>query len=88
MRADVATRRAAIEAAYAAIHEHERGLTEKLIAGVAEIPNARIYGITDPARFDNRCGTRPSELKDTLLCNWPLRSANAASSPGMAIITR
>ncbi len=54
---EVATRRAAIEAAYAVIHEHERALTERLIGGLAEIPGARIYGITDPTRFDDRCGT-------------------------------
>jgi cysteine desulfurase family protein (TIGR01976 family) len=52
-----ATRRAAIEAAYAAIHEHERGLLERMIAGLKKIPNLKIYGITDPARFDERCAT-------------------------------
>ena len=56
-RPDVATRRAAIEAAYEAIHEHERGLLEKMIAGLRKISGARIYGITDPARFHERCGT-------------------------------
>jgi cysteine desulfurase family protein (TIGR01976 family) len=50
-------RRAAIEAAYAAIHDHERALTERLIAGIKKIPAAKIYGITDPARFNDRCGT-------------------------------
>jgi len=54
---DVKTRRAAIEAAYAAIHEHERALTERLIAGIKNIRGAKIYGITDPNRFDERCGT-------------------------------
>jgi len=51
------TRRAAIEAAYETIHEHERGLLERLMAGLREIPALKIYGITDPARFDQRCGT-------------------------------
>jgi cysteine desulfurase family protein (TIGR01976 family) len=51
------SRRAAIEAAYAAIHEHERDLTERLISGLKQIPRAKIYGITDPARFHERCGT-------------------------------
>ena len=50
-------RRAAIEAAYAAIHEHERGLLERLMAGLQKIPGLKIYGITDPARFHERCGT-------------------------------
>ncbi len=51
------TRRAVIEAAYQAIHEHERALLEKMIAGLLEIPRLKIYGITDPARFQERCAT-------------------------------
>ena len=51
------SRRVAIEAAYEAIHEHERGLLETMIAGLRKIPGAKIYGITDPARFHERCGT-------------------------------
>jgi cysteine desulfurase family protein (TIGR01976 family) len=51
------TRRAAIEAAYLAIRDHERALTERLIAGLTKIPGTKVYGITDPARFDERCGT-------------------------------
>jgi cysteine desulfurase family protein (TIGR01976 family) len=51
------SRRAAIEAAYAAIRKHERALIERLISGLKKIPGLKIYGITDPARFDQRCGT-------------------------------
>jgi selenocysteine lyase/cysteine desulfurase len=50
-------RRAAIKAAYAAIHEHERALLERAIAGLQKIPGAKIYGITDPARYNERCAT-------------------------------
>ncbi len=50
-------RRAAIEAAYAAIHDHERGLLDRIMTGLKKIPGAKIYGITDPARFDERCAT-------------------------------
>ena len=50
-------RRAAIESAYAAIHEHERVLLERAMQGLQQIPGARIYGITDPARYHERCGT-------------------------------
>lgn len=50
-------RRTAIEAAYEAIHEHERALFEAMITGLRKIPGAKIYGITDPARFHERCGT-------------------------------
>jgi len=50
-------RRAAIESAFEAIHAYERGLMERLIAGLREIPKLKIYGITDPARFGERCPT-------------------------------
>src|ERR1700758_5054655 len=51
------TRRAAIEAAYQAIHEHERALLEKMITGLLKIPRLKIYGLTDPSRFHERCAT-------------------------------
>ncbi len=51
------TRRAAIEAAYEAIHEHESILLKRMLAGLNEIPGLKIYGITDPARFHERCAT-------------------------------
>jgi len=67
-------RRAAILSAYELIHQHERALLEKLIAGLLTLPGARIYGITDPKRFDDRCptvavridGHTPLELADKL----------------------
>ena len=51
------SRRAAIEAAYAAIHEHERALLERMMTGLNKIPGLKIYGITDSARFNERCTT-------------------------------
>ncbi len=58
-RADssVKNRRAAIEAAFAAINDHEHALMETLIAGVLAIPGVKLYGISDPKRFDQRCPT-------------------------------
>jgi cysteine desulfurase family protein (TIGR01976 family) len=50
-------RRAAIESAYRAIHEHERALMTRLISGIDKIRALKIYGITDPARFNERCPT-------------------------------
>ncbi len=50
-------RRAAIVAAHGAIHHHERELMEALIRGLVAIPGLKLYGITDPARFDQRCPT-------------------------------
>jgi len=54
---EVNERRAAIEAAYAAIHEHERALLERIMTGLKKIPGLKIYGITDPAGFHQRCAT-------------------------------
>src|SRR5438552_8474601 len=56
-RPSASPRRAAIEAAYEAIHEHERGLMERIIAGLLKIPGLKLYGIADPARSDPRCAT-------------------------------
>jgi len=53
----VTSRRAAILAAHEAIHQHERKLMERMIAGLLAIPGLKIYGITDPRRFENRCAT-------------------------------
>jgi cysteine desulfurase family protein (TIGR01976 family) len=51
------TRRAAIVSAYEAIHQHERGLIGCVVRGLTAIPGLKLYGIADPARFDERCGT-------------------------------
>lgn len=51
------SRREAIVAAHQAIHPHERAMTEKMIAGLLEIPGLKLYGISDPRRFDHRCAT-------------------------------
>jgi cysteine desulfurase family protein (TIGR01976 family) len=53
----VATRCAAIMAAHEAIQEHERKMTEKMVAGLLAIPGLKLYGITDPRRFEDRCAT-------------------------------
>jgi len=56
-RAHVPSRRAAIEAAYELIHLHERTLLDRAMTGLRQIPGLKIYGITDLARFDERCST-------------------------------
>src|SRR2546427_12900550 len=53
----VPNRRAAILAAHEAIHPHERALMEKMIAGLLAIPGLKLYGISDPRRFEHRCAT-------------------------------
>jgi cysteine desulfurase family protein (TIGR01976 family) len=52
-----ASRRAAIESAYRAIHAHEMSLAARLISGLLEIPGLRFFGISDPARFAERVPT-------------------------------
>lgn len=57
-------RRQALEAAYTEIHRYERHLTETLISGLLDIPNVTVYGITDPAHFDQRVGTVSIRMKN------------------------
>jgi cysteine desulfurase family protein (TIGR01976 family) len=53
----LATRRDALAAAYRATVAHERRLISRLIEVSQVIPGVRIYGITDPRRFEERCST-------------------------------
>jgi selenocysteine lyase/cysteine desulfurase len=50
-------RRAALRAAYKVIQSHERGLSERMLQGLARIPGAKVYGIADPKRVAERCPT-------------------------------
>ena len=54
---EASSRRHALLTAYAAIHAYERVLMERLISGLLKIPRLKMYGITDPAHFDQRCPT-------------------------------
>jgi cysteine desulfurase family protein (TIGR01976 family) len=47
-------RREDIIAGMSAIRPYERGLAARLVAGLETIRGVRIYGITDPSRFDER----------------------------------
>jgi len=58
------TRRDALLAAYRATHGHETVLLTRLLAGLHSIPGVRIFGITDPAKFSNRCSTVSFRLGD------------------------
>ena len=53
----ILNRRKSIVAAHEAIHAHEQALMEKMIGGLVEIPGLKLYGISDPRRFDHRCPT-------------------------------
>ncbi|MEY4179103.1 MAG: putative cysteine desulfurase [Planctomycetota bacterium] len=52
-----ATRRTALESAFAAISAHERTLAERLLSGLANLSKITVYGITDPRRLDERVAT-------------------------------
>src|SRR5713226_2377525 len=60
----VKSRREALQAAYRATHQYETALLSRLIAGLNAIPGTRIFGITDPQRFDERCSTLSFRLGD------------------------
>jgi cysteine desulfurase family protein (TIGR01976 family) len=53
----VASRRAAILAAHEAVRKHEHGMMEKMVSGLLAIPGLRLYGISDPQRFERRTAT-------------------------------
>jgi cysteine desulfurase family protein (TIGR01976 family) len=51
------SRREALQAAYRATVQYERTLLTKLLDGLKTIPGMKVYGITDPKRFGERCST-------------------------------
>ena len=50
-------RRAALLASYRSTVAYERSLLTHLIKGLLAIPGLQLFGITDPARFHERCST-------------------------------
>ncbi|HEY1013209.1 MAG TPA: cysteine desulfurase-like protein [Herpetosiphonaceae bacterium] len=54
---EIPGQRAVLLAAMHAIMAYERDLTAHLLAGLRALPGARIYGIADPARLDERVPT-------------------------------
>jgi len=55
--ASVKTRREALAAAYRATVSYERNLLRRLLDGLQAIRAVKVYGITDPKRFSERCST-------------------------------
>ena len=55
--ASASHRRDALRAAYKAIQSYERGLAERMIRGLTEIPGLKLYGIADLTRLSERCPT-------------------------------
>ena len=74
MRSDPAgagTQRAAIVTGMNAIHRYENSLSTHLLHGLAQIPDLRIYGLTDTARLDERV--------PTFAFTWPRLSPRATA---------
>ncbi len=55
--ASAKSRREALQAAYCGTVPYERTLLTRLLEGLRAIPSVKVYGITDPRRFDERCST-------------------------------
>ena len=71
-------RRSALLAAYRAIQQHERGLSETMVRGLLEIPGLKLYGIADPEKFDRRCPTFAVRIAN----HTPLKLATALGERG------
>ena len=70
---NVKTRREALAAAYRATVPYERNLLTRLLDGLRAIPGVKVYGITEPKRFGERCSTvslRMSEHRPTEIAKY------------------
>ncbi|MGB8917933.1 MAG: cysteine desulfurase-like protein [Candidatus Sulfotelmatobacter sp.] len=76
------TRRAAIIAAFESIHRHEHALLNRLIVGLSEIPQLKIYGITDPSCFAWRCPTLALRVINQTADQTPLALATKLGDRG------
>jgi cysteine desulfurase family protein (TIGR01976 family) len=79
VNSSASTRRTAVLAAYDAIQKHERGLMENLIQGLLAIPGLKLYGISDPKRFDQRCPTMAVRVEE----HTPLELATQLGERGI-----
>jgi cysteine desulfurase family protein (TIGR01976 family) len=79
---ELSDRRAAIVAAFKAIHDYEHSLMERLISGLNKIPNLKLYGITDPARFAERCPTLALRVVNQTTEQTPLALATKLGDRG------
>jgi cysteine desulfurase family protein (TIGR01976 family) len=77
-----ATRRAAIVTAFESIHRHEHALMNRLIAGLSQIPQLKIYGITDPSCFAWRCPTLAVRVVNQTAEQTPLALATKLGDRG------
>jgi selenocysteine lyase/cysteine desulfurase len=75
------TRRAAIEAAFAAIAVHERSLAEAFLDGLENLPHVRLWGIEHPARLEERTPTFAIRVGD----QEPLKTAAELARRGIYV---
>lgn len=73
------TQRTAVRAGFAAMHAHERELALRFLDGLRRIPAARLIGIADPARVDERTPTFAVRLGD----QHPLDTSAALGERGI-----
>jgi cysteine desulfurase family protein (TIGR01976 family) len=71
--------RAALRQAMTAIRAYEQTLSAALLAGLGRVPGLQVYGITDPARLDERVPT----FAFTLDGHTPLAVAEALAAAGI-----
>ncbi len=64
------SRRDALRQAFAAIRQHEDGLLHRLLCGLRELPDVRLWGIADVSRIDQRVPT--VMFTHARLDPWPL----------------
>ena len=82
------SRRAALREAYREIGLYERSLVKRLLAGLADMPDVQICGITDPDRLDERVADRfASRTSGSRLPKWPGGWADKGCSSGTATTT-
>src|ERR1039458_5576797 len=77
-----ADRRSAIVVAFEVIHHYEHGLMNRLISGLQQTPNLKIFGITDPARFAERCPTLALRVINQTAGQTPLALAAKLGEQG------
>jgi selenocysteine lyase/cysteine desulfurase len=80
---DPSTRRAAVVSAFESIHRHEHALMNRLMAGLCEIPQFKIYGITDADCFAWRCPTLGVRVVDQTAEQTPLALATKLGDRGI-----
>jgi cysteine desulfurase family protein (TIGR01976 family) len=74
-------RRAAVVAGFDAIGAHERGLSERFLRGVSDLPNVRLWGVADVDRLDERTPTFAVRVDD----QDPLKTATELARRGIYV---